>query len=84
MVKLKTPKTIFPIIIATKLIIQVTNSVNNVKTTKKSIKILIFFKDFVGVLIHNANIPLNVFTGVAIRFSFVHFWNIEKKKIKQL
>jgi hypothetical protein len=34
MVKLKTPKTIFPIIIATKLIIQVTNSVNNVKTTK--------------------------------------------------
>ena len=28
---------------------------------------LIFFNDFVGVLIHNAKIPLHVFTGVAIR-----------------
>jgi hypothetical protein len=42
LVKLKTPKTIFPIIIPTKLIIQVTDSVNNVKTTKKSIKMCVF------------------------------------------
>jgi hypothetical protein len=38
LVKLKTPKTISPIIIPAKLIIQVINSVNNVKTTNKSIK----------------------------------------------
>ena len=28
---------------------------------------LIFFKDFVGVLIHNTKIPLMYFTGVVIR-----------------
>jgi hypothetical protein len=42
MVKLKTPKTISPIIIAAKLIIQVINSVNNIKTTNKSIKMCFF------------------------------------------
>jgi hypothetical protein len=39
LVKLKTPKTIFPIIIPTKLIIQVTNSVNYKKIYK-----MFFFK----------------------------------------
>jgi hypothetical protein len=43
LVKLKTPKTIFPIIIPTKLIIQETNSVNNVKTTKNLSKCVCFF-----------------------------------------
>ena len=44
LVKLKTPKTIFPIIIPTKLIIQVTltDSVNNVKTTKNLSKCVCF------------------------------------------
>ena len=41
---------------------------------------LIFFKDFVGVLIHNAKIPLMYLQVLQLGKcfkSFVHFWNIE-------
>ena len=63
LVKLKTPKTIFPIIIPTKLIIQVTNSVNNVKTTKKSIKMWFFLNTLVAKKL--------IYLYIYIHFSYV-------------